>query len=93
MTDSSRTERLEKLSQQLPPALKTKVRLGDVKASDASRDVAEAKNPAKKVGRDGLMEPKYRAVSKGQFLENFYWAQARKQKGQRKSKMGGDFVF
>lgn len=50
-------------------------------------------DPAKKVGRDGLMEPKYRAVSKGQFLENFYWAQARKQKGQRKSKMGGDFVF
>jgi len=44
MTDSSRTERLEKLNQQLPLALKTKVRLGDVKASDASRDVAEAKS-------------------------------------------------
>jgi hypothetical protein len=39
------------------------------------------------------MEPTYRAVSKGQFLENFYWAQARKRKGERKAKRGGDFVF
>ena len=44
MKDSSRSERLERLNQQLPAVLKTKVRLGEVVASDASRDLAEARS-------------------------------------------------
>ena len=138
MDDDSRTKRLAKLKEQVPPTLKTKFRLGDVKPVDASRDLEEAKSnilslmfsicrflplvcllcllgcylasiltevgthalpfyfdadPAKKVGRDGLMVPQYREISKGQFLENYYWHRARKAAQPRRSRKGQDFVF
>ena len=44
MDDAIRARRVKKLEKQLPPTLKTEVRLGDVKAADASRDVAEARS-------------------------------------------------
>lgn len=44
MDTQARSERLEKLEQVVPPMLKTKIRMGDVKPADASRDVAEAKS-------------------------------------------------
>jgi len=50
MDDTARTARLEKLQQKLPPSLKTKIRQGDVKAADASRDMAEAKSKFERVG-------------------------------------------
>ena len=50
MDDTARTARLEKLQQKLPPTLKTKIRQGDVKAADASRDIAEAKSKFEPVG-------------------------------------------
>ena len=49
MDDTARTARLEKLQQKLPPTLKTKIRQGDVKAADASRDIAEAKSKFERV--------------------------------------------
>jgi hypothetical protein len=39
------------------------------------------------------MEPKYRAISKGQFLENIHWMQLHKAGKPKRSKKGGDFVF
>jgi len=44
MDEQARSERLEKLQQQVPPTLKTKIGRGDVKPADATRDLAEAKS-------------------------------------------------